>query len=123
GLVESGDADVLAGVLGVDASTARVVASGLSEWRGREQVRSRASGWCYREWWKPLTHKTPELSAFEIADPESGSADVALSGPASAAGVWLVVVPAGGGVPVEWASSVVGLLGAGVACLEVEPGV
>ncbi|WP_314178662.1 hypothetical protein, partial [Streptomyces winkii] len=42
GLVESGDADVLAGVLGVDASTARVVASGLSEWRGREQVRSRA---------------------------------------------------------------------------------
>ncbi|NLU76795.1 KR domain-containing protein, partial [Streptomyces sp. HNM0575] len=122
GLVESRDGDALARVLGVDASTASSMAWRLGEWRSRERVRSSTGGWSYREWWKPLTgltSHTPSASAPTTVDvpPDSADADSAVSG------VWLVVVPAGGGVPVGWVSSVVGLLGAGVVCLEVEEGV
>ncbi|WP_449657451.1 type I polyketide synthase, partial [Streptomyces winkii] len=130
-LVESEDADALARVLGVDPTTASAVSSGLSEWRNRERVRSSTEGWCYREWWKPLTGPADPVASLPqapVAVTGTAAADTSPESPsaedsASAAGVWLVVVPAGGGVPVEWASSVVGLLGAGVACLEVEPGV
>ncbi|NLU76794.1 acyltransferase domain-containing protein, partial [Streptomyces sp. HNM0575] len=119
GLVESADDDVLARVLGVDSVTARQVASGLVEWRGRERVRSRTGGWCYRESWKPLNLNRIDTTSLNSngSTPESPDADSAVSG------VWLVVVPAGGGVPVGWVSLVVGLLGAGVVCLEVEEGV
>ncbi|WP_171908620.1 hypothetical protein, partial [Streptomyces nanshensis] len=98
-LVESDDVATLARALGVDAPTASAVSSGLTEWRSRERVRSSTGGWCYREWWKPLTGPTDptSLSPSSATVDAFGSADTppvaspSADGAASASGVWLVV--------------------------------
>ncbi|MBL1102638.1 type I polyketide synthase, partial [Streptomyces coffeae] len=71
-LVERGDAESLAGELGVGpADPLDAVLPVLSDWRQRQQEQSVLSGWRYRMTWKPLRHTaTARLS-----------------------GTWLVAVP------------------------------
>ncbi|WP_067259426.1 type I polyketide synthase [Streptomyces sp. DSM 15324] len=102
-VVESGDLESLASVLGVSPDEPlRAALPVLSSWRRERRDEARLEGWQYRVVWRPVPMRAEALS-----------------------GTWLVVVPAGL-VEDEWTSALFRALdakGAEVLRFPVEPGV
>ncbi|MER6032199.1 type I polyketide synthase [Streptomyces sp. NPDC001851] len=102
-VVENGDLESLASVLGVSPDEPlKAALPALTAWRQEQRDEARLEGWQYRVAWRPVSAKAEKLS-----------------------GTWLVVVPAGLAED-AWTTGVVRSLetkGAQVRLLPVEPGV
>ncbi|MEU1806789.1 type I polyketide synthase, partial [Streptomyces sp. NPDC019937] len=96
-LVERGDADALAGRLGVGpAAPLDAVLPMLSDWRKRQRERSELAGWRYRITWKPVPRRaTARLSGtWLVAVPrETGAAYDDVVEALRASGAEVIVVP------------------------------